>query len=73
MMRFTVTYAVHADNDTQAQQSAEGIALEQTVEIPRDVVPAGYVEDEILGQITALTRKSAGLFHAAISYSPDSC
>jgi ribulose-bisphosphate carboxylase large chain len=51
---------------------AEAIALEQTVEIPRDVVPAGYVEDEILGRVEDLGPLAEGRWQAVISYSPDS-
>jgi ribulose-bisphosphate carboxylase large chain len=47
--RFKVTYRVFADSQEQAEDRAVSIALEQTVEIPRDVVPAGFVEDTIMG------------------------
>jgi ribulose-bisphosphate carboxylase large chain len=70
--RFKVTYRVFADSQKQAETRAEGIALEQTVEIPRDVVPAGFVEDTIMGQVATVTPSGKGVFDAIISYSPQS-
>ncbi len=72
MSRFTVTYRLRATSREEAQTRADGIALEQTVEIPRDVVPAGYVEDEILGRVEEIGTLSDGVFQAQISYAPDS-
>ncbi len=70
--RFSVTYRVFAADEGEARARAQAVALEQTVEIPRDVVPAGYVEDEILGRVEQLSPEAPGRFRAAISYSPDS-
>ena len=55
-MRFAVTYRIRADNADDARARAEGIALEQTVEIPRAVVPDGYIADEILGRVEEIRR-----------------
>lgn len=71
-MRFSVTYRIRADSAADASARAEGIALEQTVEIPRAVVPEGYVADEILGRIEEIGAAGDGIWHATISYSPDS-
>ena len=73
MTRFSVTYWVGANDEAEARQRALDIALEQTVEIPRDAVPAGYVEDEILGKLERLEPASDGRggFFADISYSED--
>ena len=75
--RFSVTYRIFAASEAEAEQRAQGIALEQTVEIPRDVVPAGYVEDTILGRIEDIlpddeAAGSGPAWTAKISYSPDS-
>jgi len=72
MERFTVSYRVFARNEAEAQQRAEDIALEQTVEVPRDVVPPGYIEDVIMGQIEDIAFEAQGQFILKISYSPDS-
>ena len=71
--RFTVTYFVRAADEAEAKARALDIALEQTVEIPRNVVPKGYVEDEILGRLENLYKAPEGKpgFLAAISYSED--
>lgn len=70
--RFTVTYRIRATSRAVAQARADGIALEQTVEIPRDVVPPGYVEDEILGRVEDLGPLAEDVWQARISYAPDS-
>lgn len=71
--RFTVTYFVRAADELEAKARALDIALEQTVEIPRSVVPKGYVEEEILGRLEFLHKASEGRpgFLATISYSED--
>lgn len=48
------------------------MALEQTVEIPADLVPAGSIADDIVGQIETLDSEPDGAFRAVLSYSPDS-
>lgn len=73
MSRFRVTYWLAAANRAEALARAEGIALEQTVEIPREIVPAGYIEDVILGQVEEIGAQEDGVFKAVVSYSPDSC
>ncbi len=69
--RFFVTYRVFAATEAEARARAEDVALEQTVEIPRDVVPAGYVEDVVLGRVETLTHKAGTTWAARISYAPD--
>jgi ribulose-bisphosphate carboxylase large chain len=71
--RFSVTYWLAAADEKEAHARALDICVEQTVEIPRDIVPAGYVEDEILGRLEALlpAHDRRGGFMAQISYSED--
>lgn len=70
--RFTVTYRIFARSREEARERAEGVALEQTVEIPRDVVSAGYVEDVILGRVVGLEAEPSGeTWRARLSYAPD--
>ncbi len=73
MARFSVTYWLGTASEADARARAEEIALEQTVEIPRDIVPSGFVEDEILGRIEAITPNAdtRGGYLADISYSDD--
>ena len=72
MPRFVVTYRIFASNVEEASKRAAEVALEQTVEIPRDVVPRGYVEEEILGKVKSVAEEDQGRHLARISYSPDS-
>jgi ribulose-bisphosphate carboxylase large chain len=71
--RFSVTYRIFAPDLKTAKARAEAVALEQTVEIPRDVVPPGFVEDVILGRVEEVGGDGEGRFRATISYSPESC
>lgn len=73
MARFTVTYWLGAADEKEARARALDLAAEQTVEIPRDIVPAGYVEDEILGRLEGLTAgtDSRAGYLAEVSYSDD--
>lgn len=69
--RIRVTYRIMASDLAEARTRAHGIALEQTVEVPDDVVPDGFIRDEIVGRIERL-EPDKGAFEAVISYSPDS-
>ena len=69
--RFRVRYRIFAASEQEAEARAEGVALEQTVEIPRDCVPAGYVEDTILGQVVSLEADAEGTYLAGVAYSID--
>lgn len=71
-MRFAVSYRIFAPSLAEARDRARAIALEQTVEVPAEVVPKGYVADEIVGQIDEIGTEAPGQFRARISYSPDS-
>mgnify|MGYP001628251969 CR=1 FL=1 len=71
MERFTVTYRIVAEDDADAMARAEAIALEDTVEIPRDVVPSGYVEDTVLGRVEAVTACGNGVWVGRIGYHVD--
>lgn len=64
--RFSAVYCV-AGGTREARARARDICLEQTVELPLDVVPAGFVRDQVVGRIESL-RKQAGGYRAVISY-----
>lgn len=70
--RFRVRYRLKADSAAEAEKRATGIALEQTVEIPGDIVPEGYISDEIVGQVEDVAAAGLETYEATISYSPDS-
>lgn len=71
--RFIITYWIYADNLAQANLRAEAIALEQTLEIPRDIVPSGYIEDVLLGHVESVIETIFPLkgYRAEISYSDE--
>ncbi|MBW7920670.1 MAG: ribulose 1,5-bisphosphate carboxylase [Rubellimicrobium sp.] len=68
--RFRVTYRLQAVDEAEARSRAEAVAREQTVEIPRAAVPAGYVADVMLGRVEQVTPEG-GAWRAVVSYSPD--
>jgi ribulose-bisphosphate carboxylase large chain len=70
--RFRVRYRLKADDPGDAESRAIGIALEQTVEIPGDIVPEGYIRDEIVGQVEHIAPLGGAAYEVVISYSPDS-
>ena len=72
MTRFTVTYRIFAADLAEARDRARGVAVEQTVEVPEDVVPPGFVADEIVGRVEEIGTEAEGRFRATISYSPHS-
>lgn len=67
MERLSVTYQLTCAADEDPQRKAEGIALEQTVELPR-----AAIEDDLaarmVGRIEALHATPEGPFEARISY-----
>ena len=70
--RFRVTYLIVAGDEKTARERAVAVAYEQTVEVPDDVVPDGYIRDEIVGQVEAIERTGDGRWRTTISYSHDS-
>ena len=70
--RFSVTYRLFTPSQHEAEDRALEIALEQTVEIPRDVVPAGFIEDTVMGQVERVAPETDRTFLATVSYSPES-
>ena len=68
MTRFIVTYRIATTDRAEAAARADAVALEQTVEVPRDVVPEGFIADQIVGRVEAL-EETGGAFAARISYS----
>jgi ribulose-bisphosphate carboxylase large chain len=74
MDRFSVRYRIEASDEADARTRALDIALEQTLEIPRDVVPKGHIEDVLLGRLEGLEPSAAddeSAHVATISYSDD--
>jgi len=55
--RFGAWYRLTGDKGT-AEAKAKDICLEQTVEFPADLVPKGFVQDEVLGRVEGFERCS---------------
>ena len=68
MQRFNVKYKIFADNEFEAKNIAKSICHENTVEIPIDIVPNGFIKDEIVGKIQNI-KKENEYFLITISYS----
>ena len=71
MERFQVTYRIVAEDAGDAAARAEAIAIENTVEIPRDVVPRGYIEDVVLGRVEEVSEETEKTWRVAVSYHID--
>jgi ribulose-bisphosphate carboxylase large chain len=66
--RFSVTYRIAASDTASAREMTEALCLEQTVEVPRAVVPAGLIADHIVGQLLSLVPSTPEHFDASISF-----
>ncbi|HSB80452.1 MAG TPA: RuBisCO large subunit C-terminal-like domain-containing protein [Candidatus Methylomirabilis sp.] len=69
-VRFSAVYRV-SGTKRESHARAWDICLEQTVELPLDVVPEGFVRDQVVGRIESL-RKGPGGYRAIISYAAGS-
>ena len=65
--RFHVVYRLVGD-EASARAKAEDICLEQTVELPGDLVPAGAVRDHIVGRIESFEPLDQTHHRAMISF-----
>lgn len=69
--RFTATYRIAASDYEEAKKLAFGIAVEQTVECPYELVEGTLIGDTIVGQIEDLKKAEPGAYYATISYEPE--
>lgn len=65
--RFQVVYHLTGD-EAEARRKAIDICLEQTVELPDDLVPDGPIRDGVIGRIESLRALAAERYEAVISY-----
>lgn len=65
--RFNVTYLISASED-YAQDIAEEICYEQTVEVTPNLVDQAWIKDDILGRIEGFNQVDEGLARVIISY-----
>ncbi len=71
MDRFSVVYRISGDEET-ALERARDICIEQTVEFPPELVPYGFVQDVVMGQITRFRPDREGSCRVTISYDVNS-
>ena len=64
---FTVTYQVQAHSNSEAQQIAEQLCIEQTVEIPLQTLTDSTLP--FVGKLNSLINKTENNWHAKIEYS----
>lgn len=70
--RLTVTYLLDC-SVSEAQQRAEEICVEQTIEFPADLVDRGDIRSKVIGQIEACTPLDTGKTRVDISYAWELC
>jgi ribulose-bisphosphate carboxylase large chain len=56
----------------EAYRKARDICLEQTVEFPEELVPAGFIRDRVVGRIESFRKTGKGACEARISFDSDS-
>ncbi len=66
--RFHVIYHVVADDPTDADKRAFAIAVEQTIEFPAELAPAGDITDQVIGQVEGVAPLPDGRYEVVISY-----
>lgn len=66
--RLQVWYGYPATRELAAAR-AEAIALEQSVEMPRDVVPAAVANGRVVGEVEEVEEDGEGQYRARISFS----
>ncbi len=70
--RFTVRYRLLAGDAQRAMAMAHGIALEQTVELPGQLLADDDIRSYVVGRIEALEAAGPGRYETAISYAIES-
>lgn len=67
MDRFSVVYRL-TGTEAEAYRKAEDICLEQTVEFPGELLPKGFIRDNIVGQIEEFLPDGPGACRATVSF-----
>ena len=69
MTRFSVLYQIFSKDKKEIDDIADSITLEETVEIPKDIVPKGFIQDEIVGRVESIASYDKFSSIVEISYS----
>lgn len=70
MDRFTVIYRLSGD-ERDAFSKAQDICLEQTVEFPAELLPPGFIQEQVVGKIEDFRAEGEGGYIAVISFAPE--
>jgi ribulose-bisphosphate carboxylase large chain len=65
--RWSVVYQLFG-TEARARAVAEQICIEQTVEFPSDLLPAGPISEQLVGHVERLQRVDPDRFEATVSY-----
>jgi len=67
--RFSVIYHIIGKNEAEAYRQAQDICVEQTVEYPYELLPSGFIKNEIVGKIETFSLlPDAKSYRVEISY-----
>lgn len=66
--RFVVRYGLSAESRALALQMAESLCVEQTIEFPLDLIAAGPIREQVLGQVVDLEAVGDEEYVAGIAY-----
>lgn len=66
--RFSVVYRLAAQDQQEAYAKAQDICIEQTVEFPVELIPAGLISDHIVGRLESFEFIGSGFYRIMISY-----
>lgn len=66
-LRFTVDYHL-TGTEAETRANAEVLCIEQTVEAPLEILPAGPIREQVLGRVENFTSCAACRHEAVISY-----
>ena len=68
--RFSVTYELIGDQNL-AQEKAENICVEQSIEFPADIVVSMEIKNHVIGKLEKLQLVGDNLYHADISFATE--
>lgn len=66
-----ITYEFTSTSHQEAETLAREIALEQTVELPAELIKSKFIETEIIGQVQSINHISLDRYTAEIAYNPE--
>lgn len=65
-MRFTATYRIRCVS-AEIERKAEALALEQSVEMPADIIDDGFIREEIVGRLLDVSETGDGAYAVRVA------